>query len=144
MDYENVQPVQDIGAWYNLFSGNNTAEEPKEVKPSTTNALGELLIYAAQASAYANFINSAMNTIEQDIKSDIMRDAAPAPVVPISGAGAAVPTMATTIPTIQPLAMAVANREKLVEYSEKLAAVIKSIDSILARVKIKEEQNVGV
>ena len=144
MDYENAAPVQDIGAWYNLFSGNNTAEEPKEVKPSTTNALGELLIYAAQASAYANFINGAMNTIEQDIKSDIMRDAAPAPIVPVGGVGAAAPTMVAAIPTIQPLAMAVANREKLVEYSEKLAAVIKSIDSILARVKIKEEQNVGV
>ena len=133
MDYENAAPVQDIGAWYNLFSGNNTAEEPKEVKPSTTNALGELLIYAAQASAYANFINSAMNTIEQDIKSDIMRDTAP--VLP--NAGMAPPTLASAT---QPLAMAVANREKLVEYSEKLAAVIKSIDSILARVKIKEEQ----
>ena len=141
MDYENAAPVQDIGAWYNLFSGNNTAEEPKEIKPSVTNALGELLIYAAQASAYANFINGAMNTIEQDIKSDIMRDATPvSPVLP-AGVGAVPPV---AIPEIQPLAMAVANRGKLVEYSEKLAAVIKSIDSILARVKIKEEQNVGI
>ena len=133
MDYENAAPVQDIGAWYNLFSGNNTVEEPKEVKPSTTNALGELLIYAAQASAYTNFINNIVNGIDQDIKSDIMKDITP--VFP--NAGMTPPTLA---PATQPLAMAVANREKLVEYSEKLAAVIKSIDSILARVKIKEEQ----
>lgn len=134
MDYENT-PVQDIGAWYNLFSGNNVAEEPKEIKPSVTNALGELLIYAAQASAYANFISTTMGTIEQDIKMDIMKDATPVSAI----TGPAVPTVA---PVIQPLAVAVANRKNLVEYSEKLAAVVKSIDSILARVKIKEEQQV--
>ena len=135
MDYENVAPVQDIGAWYNLFSGNNAAEEPKEIKPSVTNALGELLIYSAQASAYANFINTTMGMIEQDIKRDIMEDAAPVSAF----TGPAAPTM---VPPAQPLAVVVANRQKLVEYSEKLAAVVKSIDSILARVKIKEEQQV--
>lgn len=133
MDYENASPVQDIGAWYNLFSGNNTVEEPKEIKPSVTNALGELLIYSAQASAYANFINVTMGMIEQDIKRDIMEDAAPVSAF----AGPNAPAMT---PPVQPLATVVANRQKLVEYSEKLAAVIKSIDSILARVKIKEEQ----
>ena len=80
-------------------------------------------------------INNIVNGIDQDIKSDIMKDITP--VFP--NAGMTPPTLA---PATQPLAMAVANREKLVEYSEKLAAVIKSIDSILARVKIKEEQQV--
>ena len=132
MDYENVAPVDNIGDWYQLFTGNTTAEQPQEVKPSVTNALGELLIYAAQANAYASFINNIVNGIDQDIKSDIMKDITP--VFPNTEMASAT----------QSLAMAVANREKLVEYSEKLAAVVKSIDSILARVKIKEEQNVGV
>ena len=133
MEYENAAPVQDIGAWYNLFSGNNAAEEPKEIKPSVTNALGELLIYAAQATAYAEFINATMSTIERDIKVDIARD-----TVPISAFSE--PNAPPMPPVVQPLATAVANRKSLVEYSEKLAAVVKSIDSILARVKIKEEQ----
>ena len=133
MDYENVAPVDNIGDWYQLFTGNTTAEEPKEVKPSVTNALGELLIYAAQASAYAGFINNIANGINQDIREDIVRDITPTyPNMP----------PATIAAGVQPLAIAVANREKLVEYSENLAAVVKSIDSILARVKIKEEQQV--
>ena len=134
MDYENASPVQDIGAWYNLFSGNNTGEEPKEIKPSITNALGELLIYSAKARAYAEFISGATNTIESDIKRDIVTDINPA-YDPY--ATQAIPT---SVVTPQPLAMAVANRDKLVEYSEKLAETVKAIDSILARVKIKEEQ----
>lgn len=134
MDYENAAPVQDIGAWYNLFSGNNTGEEPKEIKPSITNALGELLIYSAKARAYAEFISGATNTIESDIKRDIITDINPV-VDPY--ATQAIPT---SVVTPQPLAMAVANRDKLVEYSEKLAETVKAIDSILARVKIKEEQ----
>ena len=132
MDYENVTPVDNIGDWYQLFTGNTTAEQPQEVKPSVTNALGELLIYAAQASAYAGFINNIVNGIDQDIRSDIVRDITPA--LPN------MPPAATLATGVQPLAMAVANRGKLVEYSEKLAAVVKSVDSILARVKIKEEQ----
>lgn len=133
MDYENVTPVDNIGDWYQLFTGNTTAEQPQEVKPSVTNALGELLIYAAQASAYTGFINNIVNGIDQDIRSDIVRDITPTlPNIP----------PATIAASVQPLAIAVANRGKLVEYSEKLAAVVKSIDSILARVKIKEEQQV--
>lgn len=134
MDYENAAPVQDIGAWYNLFNGNNTADEPKEVKPVVTNALGELLIYSAKARAYAEFIIGATNSIESDIKRDIATDISPV-VDPY--ATQAIPT---SVVTPQPLAMAVANRDKLVEYSEKLAETVKAIDSILARVKIKEQQ----
>lgn len=134
MDYENAAPVQDIGAWYNLFNGNNTADEPKEVKPAVTNALGELLIYSAKARAYAEFIIGATNSIESDIKRDIVTDINSI-VDPY--AAQAIPT---SVVTPQPLAMAVANRDKLVEYSEKLAETVKAIDSILARVKIKEQQ----
>lgn len=134
MDYENVAPVQDIGAWYNLFNGNNTADEPKEVKPAVTNALGELLIYSAKARAYAEFIIGATSSIESDIKRDIATDISPV-VDPY--ATQAIPT---SVVTPQPLAMAVANRDKLVEYSEKLSETVKAIDSILARVKIKEQQ----
>ena len=134
MDYENAAPVQDIGAWYNLFNGNNAADEPKEVKPAVTNALGELLIYSAKARAYAEFIIGAANSIESDIKRDIATDISPV-VDPY--ATQAIPT---SVVTPQPLAMAVANRDKLVEYSEKLAETVKAIDSILARVKIKEQQ----
>lgn len=134
MDYENAAPVQDIGAWYNLFNGNNTVDEPKEVKPAATNALGELLIYSAKVRAYAEFIIGAANSIESDIKRDIATDISPV-VDPY--ATQAIPT---SVVTPQPLAMAVANRDKLVEYSEKLAETVKAIDSILARVKIKEQQ----
>lgn len=139
MDYENAVPVQDIGAWYQLNFGANTGEQQtQDVKPSVTNALGELLIYSVQAKTYAEFIISGATMIEQDIKRDIAMDIAPN-TEPLAGT-VAPPIGAPVI--AQPLAMAVANREKLVEYSEKLAAVVKSIDSILARVKIKEEQNI--
>ena len=137
MDYENVAPPQNIGDWYNLFSGNNVADgqQPQETKSASTNALGELLIYSAKAKAYADFINGAVNMIEQDVKRDIQDDIRPVmdPAVTMG----AIPTSAV-VP--QPLAMAVANRAKLVECSEKLAEVIKAIDSILARVRIKEQQ----
>ena len=137
MDYENVAPPQNIGDWYNLFSGNNVADgqQPQETKPAPTNALGELLIYSAKARAYADFITGAVNMIEQDVKRDIQDDIRPImdPAVTMG----AIPT-STTIS--QPLAMAVANRERLVECSEKLVEAIKVIDSILARVRIKEQQ----
>lgn len=136
MDYENAVPVQDIGAWYQLNFGSNTdGQQPQEIKPSVTNALGELLVYSAQVKAYAEFIMSAANAIEQDIKRDIAMDIKPI-LDPIVIGGAPMP------PVPQPLAAVVANRDKFVEYSEKLAAVVKSIDSILARVKIKEEQQI--
>ena len=137
MDYENVTPNQSIGDWYNLFNGNNVADgqQVQETKPAANNALGELLIYSAKARAYAEFITGAVNMIEQDVKRDIQDDIRPNldPAVTMG----AIPTSAT-MP--KPLAMAVANREKLVECSEKLAEVVKAIDSILARVRIKEQQ----
>ena len=132
MDYENAA-IQDIGAWYNLFRNDSVGtQQTQDVKPSVTNALGELLIYSTQAIAYTNFINGTVSSIEQDIKGDIMYDIG----FPNT---ARQETTAAPVVKPQPLAMAVENRQKLVEYSEKLAAVIKSIDSILARVKIKEE-----
>ena len=129
MDYEN-EPVENIGDWYTLFKGDNTAvEEPKETKPVVSNALSELIVYSTQAAAYANFISANVGSIKRDIEADIAADAVSEPAPP-EAMGIAP----------QPLALAVANRHKLVEYSEKLAAVIKSIDSILARVKFKEQQ----
>lgn len=135
MDYENVTPNQSIGDWYNLFNGNNVAadgQQAQETKPAVTNALGELLIYSAKARAYAEFISGAANMIEQDVKRDIQDD-----IMPITNV---LPDVVRPAVAPQPLAMAVANREKLVKCSESLAEVIKAIDSILARVKIKEQQ----
>ena len=138
MEYENAAPVQDIGAWYSLFRGDETEDKAQEIKPSVTNALGELMIYATQAVAYANFIASNMSSIKNDIETDIVTDIAAAPAVNVAITNG-VP-VAPIVPVVQPLSMAVANRQKIVECSEKLAAVVKSIDSILARVKIKEQQ----
>lgn len=128
----------DLGNWYQLFkNGEDPQPEAKPVettKPS--NALANLMLYAAQAAGYADFISSAMKTVDSDIKADITKDINIPGCFGTTPCDGPAPTMASQ--TWQPLAMVAANRAKLVEYADKLSELIKAIDSILSRVKTKE------
>lgn len=130
--------ISDLGNWYQLFK--NSEDPQPEVKPAETtkpsSALANLMLYAAQAAAYADFISSAMKTVDSDIKADITKDIA---IPAFFGTTPVMPDPASPASSAwQPLAIVAANREKLVEYSDKLTELVKAIDSILSRVKVKE------
>lgn len=124
----------NLGDWYQLFKdGGSAAEqtEPQETK-KPANALGELLLYAAQAGAYADFIKQVMTSIDNEIRTDISRDIN----VPMMPSDIVNPDMPPVYQ--QALTFAATNRQKMVESAEKLSELTKAIDSILARVKFKE------
>ena len=136
MDYENVTPIENIGAWYQLFKGDNVAPT-EEGKPATTpNVVGELLIDAIKLREYANFITQFATSIEQDIRTDITLDIAPAIAPPIGDMAAPI----SPIPAIQPLKLAADRREMVVKYAGELMTLVNAINGILARVKFKEQQ----
>ena len=132
--YENKPVVDNITDWYQLFKGDNTDVQHQDTKKAPT-ALAELLLYSMQAKAYADFISGGMNSIEVDIKSDIVKDTIPSQSLdPLAGQ-----VVAGQAPVqLQPLEGVVKNRQKIVENAEKLLETIRAIDSILSRVKLKE------
>lgn len=135
MDYEaNVSPIQNIGDWYQLWKGGDeAAETDKPAAPSNT--VGELLIDAIRLREYANFIAQFATSIEQDINNDIKADIFPiVPAAPMAVVDGGV------VPVIQPLKMAVEKRGTAVKYASELSTLVNAIDSILARVKFKEQQ----
>lgn len=137
MDYENAIPVDNIGDWYQLFRGDNIAPTEEGKPAATPNVVGELLIDAIKLKEYANFISQFANSIEQDIRTDITMDIAPVLVPAVPGDMAA---PVAPIPVIQPLKLAADRREMVVKYAGELSTLVNAIDSILARVKFKEQQ----
>ena len=133
MEYEN-KPAESIGDWYQLWKNND--EPSSEDKPAApSNTVGELLIDAIKLREYANFISQFAGNIEQDINNDIRADIFPIiPPTPQAVVDAGVIPQA-----IQPLKMAVDRRETVVKYAEQLSTLVKAIDSILSRVKFKEQ-----
>ena len=137
MDYENATPVENIGDWYQLFRGDNVAPTEEGKPAATPNVVGELLIDAIKLREYANFISQFANSIEQDIRTDIITDIVPMVIPPIGDISA---TPVTPVPVIQPLKLAADRRETVVKYAGELSTLVNAIDSILARVKFKEQQ----
>lgn len=136
MDYENVTPVENIGAWYQLFKGDNVASAEEGKPAATSNVVGELLIDAIKLREYANFITQFATSIEQDIRTDIITDIVPVVAPPIGDMASPV----SPIPAIQPLKLAADRRELAVKYAGELTTLVNAIDGILARVKFKEQQ----
>lgn len=133
MEYNNT-PNENIGDWYQLFKSDGQESQQSDTqKPSTS--LAELLLYSMQAKAYADFIAGGMNSIEMDIKSDIVKDAMPVQSLDPLASQAIAGQMP---PQLQPLEGIVKNRQKIVENAEKLLETVRAIDSILSRVKLKE------
>lgn len=133
-----VAPEENIGAWYQLFRGDNTVatEQGQEVK-KVSPVVGELLIDAIKLREYANFISQFATSIEQDINNDIREEIYPITPAPVSGTvapGVPVP------PVIEPLKLAAERREIVVKYAAELSTLVNAIDAILARVKFKEQQ----
>ena len=133
-----VAPEENIGAWYQLFRGDNTVatEQGQEVK-KVSPALGELLINAIKLRKYACLIGDFAASIEQDISSDIAADIADTPAL-TSSVGSVPPV--TPVPVVQPLRFAVDRREMMVKYADELTKLVNAIDGVLARVKFKEQQ----
>jgi len=137
MDY-NSAPNENIGDWYQLFITDNSQQvEPKEQVVAAKNALGELMIYAIQAKACSELITGIMNSIDLDIRNDILNDERGDTVSSAVANGYPVEQGPAVIAP-KPLSMAITNRDKMVKAAEKLNALVKSVDSILSRVKIKE------
>lgn len=135
IDYTNKSAEDNITNWYQLFKGDNTDAQRDQDTKKTPTALAELLLYSMQAKAYADFISGGMNSIEMDIKSDIVKDTMPVQSLDPLASQVVAGQMS---PQLQPLEGIVKNRQKVVENAEKLLEVIRAIDSILSRVKFKE------
>lgn len=139
MDY-NSAPNENIGDWYQLFITDNSQQvEPKEQTVAAKNALGELMIYTVQARACSEFIMNIMIGLDSIIKNDIINDEIAE--FSTSDKASEVQDPQNTPGMVGPthsLTTIVLNRDNIVKASERLHELVRNVDSILARVKLKE------